>query len=199
MLISSHIINRGINVILPSYNLIFILSPNSTIWRTLKSQPIEVNFSQSRGSLNLFPWLHKTFIWHLECHGVGRRGHLMPSAHTGPPRDPHPTWAPLPVRTGRLLLHITLWVHWALSSSCHSWIQQNIFCHCHYTFIPHSQWPKYFMHQPQLYCQACCFPQIPSQSKWLPLSDLQTLTKHKALLHRHAGIHRLPPVNSFSS
>ena len=122
MLISSYIINCGINVILSFYNLIFILSPNSTIWRTLKSQPIEANFTLSRGSPNLFPRLHKTHGACI-CHGVGRRWYLIP-IHYQPtlasPETPIPSGLQ---QSGldRLFLHTSLnpktsWLHWALPS-----------------------------------------------------------------------------------
>ena len=41
MFISSCIINCGIDVILPFYNLMLILSPNSTMWRALNLSQVK--------------------------------------------------------------------------------------------------------------------------------------------------------------
>lgn len=106
MLISSHIINCGINAILSFCNLIFTLSPISTIWRILKFnqlRPISVYLGVlptcSQGCIKLSQGYITLWYWQ----EMAPDSHSS-SAFTGLPRDTPPIWAPV-VRTGRLLLH----------------------------------------------------------------------------------------------
>lgn len=158
MLISSHIINCGTNVILPFYNLIFIVSPKSTIWRILKSQPTRTNFTLSRGFSSLFPRLHKSFSW---CWEEMSPDSHSSSAHTGLP-DTHIlsglqqsglvdcSWKFLsqPQVLMGTLGSVTLGYKRKLSAVFGTLV------------IPHSQEPSYSTQLSQLYCKACCFPRF---------------------------------------
>lgn len=168
MLISSHIINCGINEILPFYNLIFTLIPNCTIWRTLKSQPIEANFSLSRGSPNLFPRLHKTrgaciMPW---CWQEMVPGSIYYQPTLVSPETPIPSGFQQS-SLGRFLLPTplnlkALWLRWALPSLWHSWIQEKTFCCSHDTFYTPFPVAQIFHAAISTLKQVLLLPQIPS-------------------------------------